>query len=542
VRALLLLICVSVALYVAVAPPVLRQPAGIFRFVNAPPALRRPAAIFRFVEGRDRGPAPLKDAELAELVDPFATLILRRSGTPPATMKDLIGAVNNYNDRQSGLPEQLSFFVSETGTIQESRDTTNLRRSFRMVLTRAPLQRPKEPTLFISAPAGTRPGVIEVAAWDASKNAFNFYRRPDEVHAVWHYKGDSRDAFTAPTAERGCFACHRHGMPLMKELDGPWANWHTQSSQIPREAIPDADIRDSDWFRQKTEGEILETIVKAQIRRAAVAEVGRVASAGVVTERVLRPLFQSSTANLASSPQQSNIQLPVRLPRTFFFDVRTLSALKVTIPTFRPIVPFDRYKRVVRDQFKARLADELFERPGDTFFAFVVPEKAFEETALIEQLVERGVVSRHFAVCALAVDFPNPILSARRDALMKYVPTTAVADQGAFTVSETIASAIEAGAAGKPASSPEHQFLALWTLPEDQARVALAARLAAYATAVEERLKMDDGFADVFRVASTRRDWFLGHPLAESRLLFPASSVTGTRPVRMNEDASVSFE
>lgn len=498
--------------------------------------------VFSFVEGRDKRATAMQPAAIEKFADPFASLVLRERQSLPAKITEVVAAVDKHNESKYGLPEQLSFFVSESGTIHEANDTAGLVRTFRMVLTRAPLRRPKDPVLFMSAPAGNRPGILEVMGWDPVKKAFNFYRRPDPNRHEWHYKGDSRDAFDAQTAERGCFACHRHGMPLMKELEAPWVNWHTQSSQIPREAIPNPDVRDSDLFRNKSEGEVLEPIVEAQIRRLAGAEVSRATEKGVVTERLLRPLFQNATANLASSPQQANIDGPIRLPRSHFFDVRTLSALKVEIPPFRPVVPFDRYKRILRDKYKARLKDGAFERPGDSFFAFVVPEKAAEEVAIIDHLVGRGVITRHFALCVTAVDFPNPIESPKRASLLRYVPATSSTNNGRFTVSETIAAAIEKGAAGKPAGSAEYQFLELWRMPEDKAQELFEAHLAAYAAAVERRLETDDGFADMFRLAATRRHWFLGHPLAESPLLFPESDAPGSPPLRMNEDGTVSHD
>ena len=62
--------------------------------------------------------------------------------------------------------------------------------------------------------------------------------------------------------------------------------------------------------------------------------------------------------------------------------------------------------------------------PGDTFFAFLVPEPAKEDLQVVFEMLRVGLLSPRFVICALMVDYPNPVYSPVRLELMKYVPDT----------------------------------------------------------------------------------------------------------------------
>ena len=113
--------------------------------------------------------------------------------------------------------------------------------------------------IFMSAPSGDRSGFIELMSWDESKKAFNFYRRPRAPS--WDWKGDTNAAFAIGSAGNGCFACHAHGVPLVKELHRPWNNWQSEVSTIPPEAIPDQTIRDSPLFTPRSDFNLLEPFI-----------------------------------------------------------------------------------------------------------------------------------------------------------------------------------------------------------------------------------------------------------------------------------------
>ena len=54
------------------------------------------------------------------------------------------------------------------------------------------------------------------------------------------------------------------------------------------------------------------------------------------------------------------------------------------------------------------LAEGAFREPGDTFFAFLVPEASFEDTVVVLQAVRMGLLSAKFVAAVAMVDFPNP--------------------------------------------------------------------------------------------------------------------------------------
>jgi hypothetical protein len=165
---------------------------------------------------------------------------------------------------QTGYSSQQSFFVSESGQLPLN---VMIAREFRLVVTRA---KPTDnlPDVLMLAPAGQREGFIELMSWDPIKKAFNFYRRP--TGAQWIWKGDTRDAFRGPTAGNGCLLCHVHGAPIMKEMRSPRNNWHSQSASIPPEEIPSLEIRNGPLFKNKSEGQKLEPLIRGWESQAAI--------------------------------------------------------------------------------------------------------------------------------------------------------------------------------------------------------------------------------------------------------------------------------
>ena len=123
--------------------------------------------IQRFVDGIDAGASPMASAEVElQLNDPWAQIALRKGHFPKTVEASLLTLAPN--EVRPGLPEQASFFVSESGQISSSPVTAALQRSFRMVVTRSSTE-DGLPEFLLSAPAGDRSGFIEVMSWDATK-------------------------------------------------------------------------------------------------------------------------------------------------------------------------------------------------------------------------------------------------------------------------------------------------------------------------------------------------------------------------------------
>src|SRR5689334_20389978 len=90
------------------------------------------AQINRFIEGIDADEQPMsKDEADAQLKDPWGVVLRERARNAekfPANLKEVLAAVP--------LPNQSSFFVSETGQIPVDASAEGLQREFRVVVSR----------------------------------------------------------------------------------------------------------------------------------------------------------------------------------------------------------------------------------------------------------------------------------------------------------------------------------------------------------------------------------------------------------------------
>ena len=508
--------------------------------LSSSPAYGESLSLLRFVEGVDSAPTPMADSEVrAQLNDPWATLILRQ-GTFPPNLEQALAALNQLNSADGGLPEQQSYFVSESGHIPVDASSSALQREFRMVITRGGAMA-SQPSILISAPAGQRAGFIELMSWDQRKRAFNFYRRPQDEQ--WTWKGDTRDALRPATHLQGCFACHVNGVPVMKELRSPWNNWHSQDASIPSEAIPDEAIRQSPLFQNKSGAEHLEPVVRGWIAEATATHIADVMQGDTVTEAptLLRPLFETTTVNFTASLQTSERPTPtLTLPSRFFLNFDVLSGvLGLNVPPgFKTVVQRTLYTNTLT-KFDFRLEDGAFTRKGDTHFAFFVPEPAQEDVTAIRQLIAQQVITLHFATCVLMVDFPNPIFSLARGRLLQYIPATGHIQDGHSDLAERTAQAIVQAAMTQPVESPERQFAALWTLSPNQLPKEVDKRLKHYLDAVQKRLKTQAGLDDYTRLAEARRRQFATmSALNEFPLLLPKTNIS-PMALQMHADGTV---
>jgi hypothetical protein len=133
-------------------------------------------------------------------------------------------------------------------------------------------------------------------------------------------------------------------------------------------------------------------------------------------------------------------------------------------------------------------------------------------------------------------DFPNPVISPRRAALLAHVPADATVLHGASDFSERMAEAITTAAPGTPAGSPEREFTERWERGEDLS--SFDDELQAYYSAVSARLRRQQGFDDYVRLAESRREHVRAMPVFESPLLFATTDVP-RRTRAMRTDGSV---
>jgi hypothetical protein len=252
---------------------------------------------------------------------------------------------------------------------------------------------------------------------------------------------------------------------------------------------------------------------------------------------VVEQIVTSPTVNLASSTREGKGAGPVDLPPGFFADFDGFA--RVGLPGPPPLsVSRGRYNKGLQT-FAFKLSDgNGFTQPGDTHFAFVVPERAVEDIETMGQAIERGLITRRLAAALLMVDFPNPVFSARRATLLKHAPANARIMNGKSTYSEDMAKAIIAAALNTPQGSPEKEFVDRWdkakTLPGK-----LADELEKYYDAIEQKLKTQNGFDDFVRLAESHRNRVRETPLFEFPLLFPVTNIPENQRRVMRRDASV---
>ena len=121
---------------------------------------------------------------------------------------------------------------------------------------------------------------------------------------------------------------------------------------------------------------------------------------------------------------------------------------------------------------------------------------------------------------------------------MRYVPTGASPSETLF---DSIADAIVNAAGTLPATSPEAQFAANWTVPDGEWPEVFGRRLTTYLEKIGARIGSEAGFDDYVRLAESRRREFRGMKLNEFDLTLPVTNIApDAAPLRMTEDGTVS--
>jgi len=501
-----------------------------------------PQAIHRFIVGQDRAPRTLsRDEAAAELGDPFATLLLLQA-VFPRSAEAVLGAIDDATAGDDPLRQQMSFLVGEGSQLPDPEIAS---RGLRFLVTRGRSSDGAELIISVFDPEQT--DGVELMAWDPVRGGFNYYRTVGDDGA-WVFAGNSIQAVLEPTEFKGPFESHTSGAILMKELKTPWVNWDSPAATVSADIFPAGDPRATHSFflNRERQGAITceAAVARPSFARWARARLEAVTSDDGTVERpqrIVDQLLATRTANLISSHAESSIvaSVPVDLPVTFFVDADGLALVGLPIPSeFK--LDGSIYAEAI-ETLAVHLDDEAgFEQPGDTHFAFVVPERAAEDQAVLAQALQVGLVSDRLAAALLMVDFPNPIFSPRREALLAHVPAQAQITDGASTFSDELANAIVAAAEASPEGSPEREFAGLWEVGEGW-KEAFGQTLTAYYAAIEGKLTDQAAFDDWVRLAETRRARFRQFRISEFGLLLPRSNVPAAER-RMNPDATVSEE
>lgn len=510
----------------------------------------------------DRGPQEMSTEELErELNDPFATELLRK-GRFPASGEEVLEALNEAVGSNHPLSEatQQSFLVGE-GTQIAKDPSEEFDRNFRFVVTRG--QGPDGPDFFLSVgKPGEVHAQVEVLAWDQNRGGFNFYRSgrgSESRQGAWIWAGNSRHAFDPDLRGKGPFESHPSGNILMKELKIPWVHWASPKAPVDERDFQAGDGRATHpWFKNQNGAYALEDAVRPSINRWNRRRLEEINEAGTIDPIPLLEQILGSrnnrrhTVNLVSSPDSSASAVnaeSLRLPETFFVDADAIAALAA--PNFqlaRPpafTAPGALYKQALQKfEVAVREHDQgevRFERAGDLHFAWVVPERAFEDVNLIAQLVSHpqvNLITRRLVVCLLMVDFPNPVFSTARADLLRHVPTEPVPAERWATFSQELGDKVAAAGAEASEDAAERQFAELWQVGEEGLVQAANALLEPYFQKVSEQLQTEEGFDAYFRLAETRRTQVRGMRIKESPLLFAETNLEDEE-LAMARDGSV---
>lgn len=311
-------------------------------------------------------------------------------------------------------------------------------------------------------------GVVEGWGWDNHRGRYNYYKldadSPQNTGLTWKFRGSSDGAdLQSPTARAGsCMRCHVVGAPVMKELQFPWNNWHAgmggsfQASYLLPDMANSWPAAASTPFQRLSTADKLEvgfmipafkrfntSRLNASLKRDDATGSRAVSASGKMTmveaRRFLRPLFETVETNLVSSRHTSGLHpfgaasdfvstLPIEIPNSFFLNSQLiagggsggLGGLKVT-----EAAGFSGFARLTQQENKdliTRLGVRLNGSPGDTHFGWFVPEAGFVQNDVIDQALQLGVITPHFAAAVLAVDVEVPVFSQKRRELLSFLP------------------------------------------------------------------------------------------------------------------------
>lgn len=522
-----------------------------FAFEKVPDGTDR-GALHRFVVGEDPSPHPMTAEQIeAELGDPFATLLLR-AGRFPRTAEELLAGIDEATPDDDPLRSQMSFLLGEGSQLPGGPDAPGTNRGMRFLVVRG--SAPDGIDLLISAASPTQ-GLIEVMAWDRGAGGFNYYRTVGDGPA-WALAGNSRHALVAPTAGKGPFESHPSGSLLMKELKFPWLHWHSPPANIFPDAFEPGDERANHaWFKDKLGADVLElSVAIPSIDRWTAKRFESVAGADgsfADPRRVIEQVVTTPTVNLVTSNRTSGAVTPadvVDVPATFFVDVDALASPQLGLVGPPALSVDGQHYLAALEEFEFSLREDGtgFRHPrdpdkfADTHFAFAVPERAFEDQSTLRAAIAAELLTPRLTAALLMVDFPNPVFSPRRAALLAHAPETApVRSEYSEQMANRILDAAEAAGDG----SPEREFAERWALGADFVSP-FNAPLQAYYDALTERLATREGYFDIVRLAESRRNRVRALPIgSEFQLLFSTLRAdTAPQPLRMTPVATIEVQ
>lgn len=447
-----------------------------------------------------------------QLGDPFFELVIKAS-PQPKLLQDVEAAI------QPQSAERLRFAVDER--LQSK--APGLRRAVlsfegRTVNTEG-VSIDVDGTVMLSVSFAPRqlPAVAtgtEAWGWDAALGRFNYYKLEGNN---WTFAGSS--AGPEVQAKTGCMACHHNGVPIMKELIEPWANWHSSEDQIlhlfdgpwnpPAARIFPSGAPNS---AEELEGQILQMVSEFhdhEIDRAK-RRLGPDLIEITNARALLAPIFQTTEINLGSAqlttgalhPFSATLSGPggtLEIPNTHFLNARVLASggfpgastagsLNIAdAQMFKDAarMPAETYASIVQaaDLRLATCVRTNAEPRGDARFAWLHPEPGLFDVMRVQQLMLTGIIDAEFLAAAMAVDLRVPVFSEKRANLLRFVPTRfRITTSGPIDLHDQVLAALDGAA-----PLPPHAKLFRDRLASGHAQALLKEDVTVYLEDVKER-------------------------------------------------------
>jgi len=521
-----------------------------------------PDKIYRFIEGLDKCLTPLSDSDIEKLNDPFAKSVLRQ-GSFPVTTEDINQAIK----KNLGYDPTI-YFAGEGSQIPTTVASRDLPRGLRYNITWGANENESKIMLAKLSPATPKTktlSFIEIVSFDDQSKEYNYYLLEPQIEAsndspfVWAWAGKTSLAQKPQTIGQGCFRCHHNGVPIMREIELPWSNWQSQRANISAQFLPE-EVASENFFLQRRGAEIFEQVIRSNFQsyysnwlRSRFRKDGNTINISDVDE-MLRHLTTNTTLNFKSSDVQSDgkntspansdiIGIPPN--DTFLADTLLQTTLKLDYSPLTVRLPRKDYDEYLKNhEFKLvgtkgflRDSEKAYESPGDTYFAFYVPQVGAEDIYVTQKLLQSKILTDKFVASVLMVDYQNPLFSKKRASLQKYAKeiTTGKIAGGVSSVPADFAAKIKetkpdpCNANNFDTCSAESQFLYTWELPDDQWKQVTADRLKAHVKSIET-LEPTQRLYRMMGWSIKQRERFASTPplcnFFESRLFFPETNVS----------------
>ena len=264
----------------------------------------------------------------------------------------------------------------------------HLGRAFRFAVARS---RGEFPLLISSSTAIHSPengAFLQVIGWDATHEIFHYYER---LNGTFFWADMSHHALEDATRGEGPFDSHVNGSMVMKELRPPWVHWHAPQAGINAEALaPDDHLRDEALFKNRVTAEAAgDRVVRPGIRRwngSPRAQSGR-SRWGLAARAPLsaagRNRHHRQPGYLRDGEPSAHRRVLLRPPLSFSLNRDTLFdtlGLLPDDPSVADIAIPGRLYLACLQRYDVRRSDGNIRIAGDSHFAFLTPEPAFEDT------------------------------------------------------------------------------------------------------------------------------------------------------------------